>query len=100
MSFSQIFTSTSTGSDSILLSLLPLGIVFFVFYVFVIRPQSKKMRDHQNMLKALKVGDPVITTSGISGTVARIDEKNDMVHLQVAEGVIVKILKNFISEKR
>ncbi|ACT69295.1 preprotein translocase, YajC subunit [Neorickettsia risticii str. Illinois] len=52
------------------------------------------------MLKALKVGDPVITTSGISGTVARIDEKNDMVHLQVAEGVIVKILKNFISEKR
>lgn len=100
MSLSHIFTSTGSNPDSVLMSLVPLGIVFLVFYMFVIRPQSKKMKEHQGMLDALKVKDSVITNSGIHGVVVKIDEKNGMVHLQVAEGVTIKFLKNFISERK
>ncbi|AHX11264.1 preprotein translocase, YajC subunit [Neorickettsia helminthoeca str. Oregon] len=82
------------------MSLVPLGIVFLVFYIFVIRPQSKKVKEHQAMLDALKIGDSIVTSGGISGVITKIDEKNNMIHLQIADAVVVKILKSFVLEKK
>ncbi len=75
--------------------LVPLGLVFAIFYFLVIRPANKKQRALQEMLKALKNGDKVITTGGIYGTVAGITD--DIVQLRVANSVKIDVSRNAIA---
>lgn len=73
----------------------PFAVVLVVMYFFMIRPQSKKMKEHDAFLKDLKRGDQVITSSGILGTV---DGMNDhFVTLEIANGVKIKVLKKQIA---
>ncbi|MFN8845408.1 MAG: preprotein translocase subunit YajC [Bdellovibrionales bacterium] len=76
-------------------SLLPIIIIFAVFYFLIIRPQSKKQKDHLSFLNSLKRGDEVITASGILGT---IDGLTDLyVTLEVANNVKIKVLRSQIA---
>jgi len=75
--------------------LLPLILIFFVFYFLLIRPQQKKVREHQKLLDALKKGDEVITSGGIHGIISTI--KGNVVDLKIAEGVKVVISKSAIA---
>jgi preprotein translocase subunit YajC len=74
--------------------LVPLVLMFLVFYFLLIRPQQKKQRKHQDMLKALKVGDKVITTGGLCGTI--VEGGDTFVKLEVADKVRVEIGRGFI----
>lgn len=76
--------------------LMPMIIMFAVVYFMMIRPQQKKMKEHQKMLEAVKSGDEVVTASGILGRVAGINER--VVTLEVASNVHVKMLKSQISQ--
>ena len=76
--------------------LVPFGMMFLVIYFLMIRPQQKKMKEQQNMLGALKAGDQVVTTSGMWGKVAGIEDK--VVMLEIADRVQVKMLKSQISQ--
>lgn len=71
---------------------VPIAVIMFVFYFFLIRPQAKKQKEQQNFLSTLKVGDQVITQSGIFGRIAGINEP--VMNLEVANNVQIKILKN------
>lgn len=83
------------GTGGSLFSLLLLFILFFVFfYFFMILPQQRREKKHKEMLKTLKKGDYVITSSGIYGTVSKIDEKT--VTLKLSENVFVKFDKSVI----
>ncbi len=75
--------------------IVPLGLVFLIFYFLVIRPANRKQRAVQEMLKALKNGDKVVTTGGIYGTVAGITD--DIVQLRVASNVKIEISRNAIA---
>lgn len=75
--------------------LFPLILIFLVFYFLLIRPQQRKIREHQNLLNALKKGDEVITSGGIHGTITAI--RGDIVDLKIAEGVKVVLSKNAIA---
>jgi preprotein translocase subunit YajC len=75
--------------------LLPLILIFFVFYFLLIRPQQRKVREHQKLLGALKKGDEVISSGGIHGTISMI--KGDVVDLKIAEGVKVVLSKSAIA---
>jgi preprotein translocase subunit YajC len=75
--------------------LLPLILIFFVFYFLLIRPQQRKVREHQKLLNALKKGDQVISSGGIYGTITGI--KGDVVDLKIAEGVKVVLSKSAIA---
>jgi len=75
--------------------LLPLILIFFVFYFLLIRPQQRKVREHQSLLNALKKGDEVITSGGIHGIITAI--KGDVVDLKIAEGVKVVLSKSAIA---
>lgn len=75
--------------------LLPLVLIFFVFYFLLIRPQQRKVKEHQNLLNALKKGDEIITSGGIHGIVSAI--KGNVVDLKIAEGVKVVISKSAIA---
>lgn len=67
-----------------------------VFYFFLIRPNQKKIRDHEDMVKALRRGDKVITAGGVIGVISKIEDDNILV-LEVAENVKIRVLRDTIS---
>jgi preprotein translocase subunit YajC len=75
--------------------LIPFVAIFAIFYFFIIRPQSKRQKQHVNFLTTLKRGDEVITTGGIYGTVEGLTER--FVTLEVADDVKIRILKSQIA---
>lgn len=75
--------------------LLPFVFMILIFYIFLIRPNAKKMKDHQKFLTDLKVGDPVLTASGIYGTIVGLTD--EFVTLEVDKDVRLRILKSQIS---
>lgn len=66
-----------------LIQIVPLVLIFIVFYFFMIRPQQKKQKDRQIVLDSLRRGDKVITIGGVHGTVAGIDTEKKTVLVQV-----------------
>jgi preprotein translocase subunit YajC len=79
-----------------LIQFLPLVLIFVVFYFLLIRPQQRKAKDHKTMLDALRRGDRVVTGGGIIGTVARVDNPEE-VTVDIADGVRVRVLRSTIS---
>lgn len=102
-SFSSAFVTVAHAQASgsapaqpgMLESMLPLAVIFVVFYFFIIRPQAKNRKEHQKVLESLKRGDKVLTASGILGTIEGLTDA--FVTLEIAEGVSVKILRSQIS---
>ena len=72
---------------------IPLILIFFIFYFFLIRPQQKKVKEHKAMVESLKRGDKVVTSGGITGRVERLID-NDKVEVEIAENVKVEIVKS------
>ncbi len=77
---------------------LPLILVFVIFYFLIIRPQNKRMREHREMVNAVKRGDVVVTSGGIIGKVTRVAD--DEVEVEVADGVRVRVVKATLAEVR
>lgn len=76
---------TGEGASQIGGFLIPLILMFVIFYFLLIRPQSKKQREHQDLLKNLKKGDKVVTSGGLYGVVVKVSDKD--VILEVADKV-------------
>lgn len=68
---------------------IQLGLILLIFYFFLIRPQQRKIREHNEMVQALKVGDTVLTNGGIYGKITKVEEHE--VALEVASGVVIKV---------
>jgi preprotein translocase subunit YajC len=83
-------------NQSALIQFLPLVLIFIVFYFLLIRPQQRKAKDHKTMLDALRRGDRVVTGGGIIGTVARVENPEE-VTVDIADGVRVRVLRSTIS---
>jgi preprotein translocase subunit YajC len=79
-------------------SFVPLIAIFAIFYFLIIRPQSKKMKDHQELVNNLKTGNKIVTNGGIIGVVKEVLVKENQVEIEIAEGVRVKIMKNYVSD--
>ena len=74
---------------------VPLILIFVIFYFFLIRPQQKKVKEHKQMVTALKRGDEVITSGGIVGRVERI-LGDDKVDILIAENVTVQVIQSTV----
>jgi len=83
------------GGQSALTSMIPLVIMFAIFYFLLIRPQQKKAKEHKALLEALKKGDQVITAGGMHGKVSAVDD--NVVTLEVANNVNIKFNKGHIA---
>jgi preprotein translocase subunit YajC len=79
-------------------SLVPMVLIFVVFYFLLIRPQEKKRKAQEALVSGVKVGEDIITNSGIYGKVASINESDNTVSILISEGVAIKILKSAISD--
>lgn len=89
---------TTIKQPSTWTSMIPLVLIMVVFYFLLIRPQQKKMKDHQLMVKSIVIGQEVITNGGIYGNVINIDHDKSIIDLQIAESVIIKIRQEMVSE--
>jgi preprotein translocase subunit YajC len=78
-------------------NMLILGMLFFIFYFVLIRPQQKRVKQHQEMMKALQKGNKVITSGGIIGTIIKF-EGDDIAVIEIAQGVRVRLAKSSITE--
>jgi preprotein translocase subunit YajC len=78
-----------------IMQLLPLILIFVVFYFLLIRPQAKRAKEHKAMVAALAVGDEVVTSGGILGKVTEAGEQ--FLSVEVAEGVRVKVQRHTVS---
>lgn len=87
---------TGLLDQNALIQFLPLILIFVVFYFLLIRPQQRKAKDHKTMLDALRRGDRVVTGGGIIGTVARVENPEE-VTVDIAEGVRVRVLRSTIT---
>ena len=76
------------------MSFVFLGAIFFVFYFFIIRPQSQRQKEVQNKIAGIKKGDKVVTSGGIVGNVTGLDD--EAVTLEVASNVKIKFMKNAV----
>ena len=86
------------GSASLISSLIPLVVLFAIFYFLVIRPQQKQVKKHKEMLDALQKGDKVITSGGLICEVVKPEEDSIKVKLN-DDGVIVKVAREYIAKK-
>lgn len=82
------------GGDP-LLSFLPLVLIFVVFYFLLIRPQTKRAKEHRAMVAALSKGDEVVTNGGLAGQVAEVGE--NFVLVEVAGNVQVRVQKQAVA---
>jgi preprotein translocase subunit YajC len=80
-----------------LISLMPLVLIFVVFYFLLIRPQQKKMKAHRELIGALKRGDKVLTAGGIIGTVVKVEDDNILL-VEIAKDIRVRVARSTISE--
>lgn len=90
----------AAGAETSLLGggLLPLVLIFVIFYFLIIRPQNKRMKQHKAMVAAVKRGDSVVTAGGIIGKVTRVHD--DEVQVEIADEVRVKVVKSTLSDVR
>ena len=84
------------GMNGGLMGFLPLVIIFVIFYFLLIRPQSKRAKEHRGMVAALTKGDEVVTGGGILGRVTEIAEQYLMV--EIADGVAVKVERTTVTK--
>ena len=75
---------------------VPLILIFLIMYFLLIRPQQKKVKEHQAMVAALRRGDTVVTQGGVIGKVVKVKEDNEL-ELEIAEGVKIRVVQNTIA---
>lgn len=81
--------------DGGLLGMLPLLLIMVLFYFMLIRPQTKRAKEHKNMVEALSKGDEVVTNGGLLGRVNEVGES--FINVEIANGVEVKVQKQSVA---
>jgi preprotein translocase subunit YajC len=76
---------------------VPLILIFAIMYFLLIRPQQKKMKDHQNMVAALRRGDQVVTQGGVIGKVVKVKDEKE-IEVEIADGVKVRVVKATVTQ--
>jgi preprotein translocase subunit YajC len=88
------------GPMAMLQSFLPLILIFVIFYFLLIRPQSKKAKEHKQMLEDLKKGDKVMTNGGIYGIIEEIDTETVTLKVGIKDDVKIKVNRSYIAGLR
>ena len=76
---------------------IPLLLIFAIMYFLLIRPQQKKLKDHQEMVNGLRRGDKVVTAGGMYGKVVKVHDEGD-VEVEIADGVKVRMVQSTIAQ--
>ncbi len=96
MFISSAFAQTAAAGDtqSTLMGMLPLVLMFVVLYFVMIRPQMKKAKEHKTMVEALAKGDEIVVAGGMLGKIAKLGETH--IHVEVASGVEIQFQRSAV----
>ncbi len=97
--FAQAATAAVPTQGDILMQLVPFALIFAIAYYFVIRPQRKKAKEHDKLIKNTRRGDSVITTGGLIGKVTKVVDDAEL-ELEIAPNVRVRVLRAMITDVR
>ena len=86
----------AAGGGAAFAQFIPLILVFLIMYFLIMRPQQKKMKQHREMIAALKKGDTIITQGGIIGKVLAV--RDDEVDVEIAQGVRIRFVRPTIAQ--
>lgn len=86
-------------SNDFLIQMMPLVLLFAIFYFLLIRPQQQRQKRHQAMVNAVRRGDSVVTAGGLVGRVAKVKDDGEIM-VEVAENVQVRVVKSTLSDVR
>ena len=86
------------GFAAIVVQFAPLLLIFVIFYFLLIRPQSRRVKEHRDMIAAVKRNDVAVTSGGLIGKVTKVEETE--VELEIASGVRVRVVKSMLSDVR
>ncbi len=88
--------ASANGPSAILVGILPWLLIFVIFYLLMIRPQQKRMKEHAATIAAVKKGDEVITGGGIRGKVTKVADEE--AEVEIASGVRVRVVKSTLTQ--
>ncbi|HLH91386.1 MAG TPA: preprotein translocase subunit YajC [Xanthobacteraceae bacterium] len=98
--YAQAANAPAGGFDqSILIQALPIVAIIAIMYVLMFRPQQKRVKQHQEMVKNLRKGDSVVTQGGMVGKVTKLVD-DEQIEIEIAQGVRVRQLRSMVSEVR
>jgi preprotein translocase subunit YajC len=98
MLISQAYAQAGpAGQGDFFVSLLPLVLIFVVFYFLLIRPQQRKMKAHRDLIASIKRGDKILTNGGIIGTVVKV-EGDDTFLVEIAKDVRVQVARGMVAD--
>jgi preprotein translocase subunit YajC len=87
------------GGDNMLVSLLPFVLIFVIMYFLILRPQQKRQKQHQEMVKNVRRGDTVVTSGGLIGKITKVVD-DDQIEVEVADGVRVRQMRSMVADVR
>jgi preprotein translocase subunit YajC len=86
-------------SPDLMYQLLPFVLIFVIMYFLILRPQQKRAKQHQEMVKNLRRGDTLITSGGLVGKVTKVVD-DDQVEIEIADGVRVRQVRSMVTDVR
>jgi preprotein translocase subunit YajC len=87
------------GGDNMLVSLLPFILIFVIMYFLILRPQQKRAKQHQEMVKNVRRGDTVVTSGGLVGKVTKVID-DDQIEVEIADAVRVRQMRSMVADVR
>ena len=78
--------------------LMPIVLVMVIFYFLLIRPQQKRAKQHKEMLSAIRRGDKIVTSGGLTGTIVKVVEDSETVEIEIAKDVKVHVVRAMIAD--
>lgn len=87
------------GDGGMLVQLLPFVMIFVIMYFLILRPQQKRVKTHQEMVKNVRRGDTVVTSGGLVGKVTKVID-NDVVEVEIADGVRIRQMRQMLTDVR
>ena len=100
MLISPAFAQSPFGGDGgMLMSLLPFILIFVIMYFLILRPQQRRVKQHQEMVKNVRRGDTVITSGGLVGKVTKVVD-DDQLEVEISDNVRIRQVRSMISDVR
>ena len=91
------FAQAAGGAGGAIASFVPLILIFAIMYFLLIRPQQRKIKEHQAMVTALRRGDQVVTQGGLIGKVTKVKDETSEIEVEIATGVNVRVVRSTIA---
>lgn len=99
MLITPAYAQTAGGDTGMLVSLLPFVLIFVIMYFLILRPQQKRVKQHQEMVKNIRRGDTVVTSGGLVGKVTKVVD-DEQIEVEIADDIRIRQMRQMVTEVR